>query len=165
MHSKTIPQIKPTYYFLMASRQNQRLTDHCFSVRYIPNELTFHFKGLKLRHGDQAKWMFVLFLEFSTHYTRASGLTVNKEEKSLRKKLKFIKLKNLKLVLLSNKNIHKVHHQCKEFQYQFVLQIFPNNASNINPVWMSGMGTNIAGGLFLFSLYGQSSFKSYCNCC
>lgn len=149
MHSKTIPQAKPTYYFLRASRQNQRLTDHCFSVRHIPNERTFHFKGLKLCHGGQAKWMFVLFLEFSTHCTRASSLTVNNEENSLGKKLKLIKLKNLKLVLRSNKNIHKVRHQCKEFQYQFVLQIFPNNASNINPVPMSGRGTNIAGGLFL----------------
>lgn len=35
-----------------------------------------------------------------------------------------------------------MHHQNKEFLCQFVLQNFPNNASNINPIQMSIMNTN-----------------------
>lgn len=82
---------------------------------------------------------------------------------SLQEKLKFIKLKNLKLVLLSNKNIHKVH-QHNEFWYQFVLQTSPNNTSNLSPVQMSVMGTNTAGGILsCFLLKGRSSLTQH-NC-
>lgn len=60
-------------------------------------------------------------------------------------KMKIHQAENLKLVLLSNKKKYiKVHHQNKEFLCQFVIANFPNNASNINPVQMSIMDTNIA---------------------
>lgn len=52
----------------------------------------------------------------------------------------------------------KVHHQCKESRYQSVLQTFPNNASNINPVCRAPRELE---GLFLpFLLFeGQKSFE------